>query len=310
MVAHILMQREAAITRAEKNRVAMSLYGLALTHPNAQMWTTVRPSMSDAQIEAELQRMGVDPVEAQSGMQGAPTIRAVDPVTGLVVDRPNPLYKRMDNALVVKVNGEDRVILFNKANPRALRMVQNLKNQDGVIGLDMAGSVVGRATRYLAAINTQYNPAFGMVNIVRDLGGAMVNLTDTPLAGKQARVLGDSIAAMQGIARDLRGDSKRTPWSDLWKQFQEDGGRTGYRDLFIDPYKRAESVQGDLDKLSKAGKLTPGAAAHAVLDLLDDFNTTLENGVRLSAYKAALDMGPIQQLKVDTKAAEPPAPVR
>jgi hypothetical protein len=292
MLAHILMQREAAITRAEKNRVAMSLYGLALTNPNAEMWTTIRPSMPSDQIANELVRMGVDPMEAEVGMQGVPTIRGVEPVSGKVVDRPNPMYKRLDNSLVVKVNGEDRVILFNASNERAVRLVRNLKNQDGVLGqLDLAGSIVGKATRYFASINTQYNPAFGMVNIVRDVGGAMVNLTDTALAGKQARVLSDSIPAMIGIARDLRGDAQRTPWSDLWQQFQDDGGRTGYRDLFIDPYKRADAVQSELDKLGKDGKLTPGAAAHAVLDLLDDFNTTLENGVRLSAYKAALDKG-------------------
>lgn len=292
MLAHILMQREAAITRAEKNRVAMSLYGLALTNPNSEMWTTIRPSMPSDQIADELVRMGVDPMEAEVGMQGVPTIRGVDPVSGKVVDRPNPMYKRLENSLVVKVNGEDRVILFNASNERAARLVRNLKNQDGVLGqLDLAGSIVGKATRYFASINTQYNPAFGMVNIVRDVGGAMVNLTDTALAGKQARVLSDSIPAMIGIARDLRGDAQRTPWSDLWTQFQDDGGRTGYRDLFIDPYKRADAVQSELDKLGKDGKLTPGAAAHAVLDLLDDFNTTLENGVRLSAYKAALDKG-------------------
>lgn len=292
MVAHILMQREAAITRAEKNRVAMALYGLALTNPNAEMWTTIRPSMPSDQIANELVRMGVDPMEAEVGMQGVPTIRSVDSVSGKVVDRPNPMYKRLDNALVVKVNGEDRVILFNANNERAARLVQNLKNQDGVLGqLDIAGSIVGKATRYFAAINTQYNPAFGMVNVIRDVGGALVNLTDTQLAGQQARVLSDSIPAMIGIARDLRGDAQRTPWSDLWQQFQDDGGRTGYRDLFIDPYKRADAVQKELETLGKEGKLTPGAAAHAVLDLLDDFNTTLENGVRLAAYKAALDKG-------------------
>lgn len=292
MLAHVLMQRETAITRAEKNRAAMSLYGLALTNPNAEMWTTIRPSMPADQIADELVRMGVDPMDAEVGMQGVPTIRGVDPVSGKVVDRPNPMYKRLDNALTVKVNGEDRVILFNAENERAMRLVRNLKNQDGVLAhLDLAGSFIGKATRYFASINTQYNPAFGMVNVIRDVGGALVNLSDTALAGKQARVLSDSIPAAIGIARDLRGDAQRTPWSDLWQQFQDDGGRTGYRDLFTDPYKRAEAVQSELDKLSKQGTLTPGAAAHAVLDLLDDFNTTLENGVRLSAYKAALDQG-------------------
>jgi hypothetical protein len=43
VLAHVLMQREAAITRAEKNRVGLSLYGLALSHPNRDFWTTIKP---------------------------------------------------------------------------------------------------------------------------------------------------------------------------------------------------------------------------------------------------------------------------
>jgi hypothetical protein len=73
ILAHVLMQREAAITRAEKNRVAMSFYGLALTHPNRAFWTTIRPDMRSAQILSELQAMGVDPALAATDMQPIPT---------------------------------------------------------------------------------------------------------------------------------------------------------------------------------------------------------------------------------------------
>src|SRR5574343_90093 len=60
VLAHVLMQREAAITRAEKNRVGMSLYGLALSNPNKAFWGTVVPKMSTPEIIAELQSMGVN----------------------------------------------------------------------------------------------------------------------------------------------------------------------------------------------------------------------------------------------------------
>ena len=292
MLAHVLMQREAAITRAEKNRVGMSLYGMALSHPNKAFWSTVQPKMSTADIVAELQRMGVDPMDGIMGMDAAPTIRTVDDRTGLVVDRPNPMYKKLDNAIVVKVNGEDRVILFNTKNERAMRMAESLKNQHFDQGMWVnAANTVAPVTRFMSAMMTQYNPAFGMVNAVRDIQGALVNLTSTPLNGKQARVLADTPAAVIGIARDIRGDGKRTPWSDLWVQFQEDGGRTGYRDLVVSPYERAANMEKDIKRMQQEGKWTPGNAAHAVLDLLGDFNDSLENGVRLAAYKAALDKG-------------------
>lgn len=292
MLAHVLMQREAAITRAEKNRVDMSLYGMALSHPNKAFWSTVQPNMKTADIVAELQRMGVDPMDGIMGMDAAPTIRTVDDRTGLVVDRPNPMYKKLDNAIVVKVNGEDRVILFNTKNERAMRMAGSLKNQHFDQGMWVdAANTVAPVTRFMASMMTQYNPAFGMVNAVRDIQGALMNLTSTPLNGKQARVLADTPAAVIGIARDIRGDGKRTPWSDLWVQFQEDGGRTGYRDLVVSPYERAANMEKDIKRMQQEGKWTPGNAAHAVLDLLGDFNDSLENGVRLAAYKAALDKG-------------------
>jgi hypothetical protein len=39
--------------------------------------------------------------------------------------------------------------------------------------LDLANSVVGKATRWLASVNTQYNPAFGLVNLTRDVAGGL-----------------------------------------------------------------------------------------------------------------------------------------
>jgi hypothetical protein len=137
VLAHLFEQREAAITRAEKNRVAMSLYGLALSHPNRDFWTTIKPGMSNIAIAQELQRMGVNVATALAGHEPAPTIRDVSPVTGLVVDRPNPMYKNLPGAITLRLNGEDRVLMLNTDDPRAKRLATDLKNLDG---LTRAGS--------------------------------------------------------------------------------------------------------------------------------------------------------------------------
>lgn len=291
MLAHVLMQREAAITRAEKNHVAMALYGLALSNPNPEFWTTIRPSMSDAKITAELQAMGVDPATAALGMERAPTIRTVDEATGKVVDRPNPMYRNLPGAITLKVNGEDRVLMLNVQDVRGQRLAENLKNLDGLTRIDIAGSIVGKTTRWLAAVNTQYNPVFGLKNVVRDVLGGTINLGSTALRGNALKVLRDTTPAMQGIARELAMPGKGGTWGKLWQQFQEDGGKTGWKENWRDPQERARAIEAELKAASSAGKLTPGKAAHAIFDLLDGFNTTLENSVRLSAYKAALDKG-------------------
>lgn len=292
ILAHVLMQREAAITKAEKNRVGLALYGLALTNPNTDFWATIRPSMQVSQIAAELKAMGVDPLVAEAGMQGVPTIRTVDPILDRVVDRPNPMYKSLPGALTVKVDGEDRVLMFNEKDPRALRLAESLKNMDGLTRFDLASSIIGKTTRWMAAVNTQYNPAFGIVNGIRDTFGGAVNLTSTPLRGKSSQVLLDAYTkAGPAIAKELAKPGGDGEWAKLYRQFQEDGGKTGYREMFKDANDRSKAIENELKLLEKAGKLTPRKAAGAMLGLLDGFNTTIENAVRLSAYKTALDQG-------------------
>lgn len=290
ILAHVLMQREAAITRAEKNRVAVALYGMALTNPNPDFWTTIRPGMSPEAIGRELQRMGVDPTVAEAGMQGVPTIRTVDPVLNRVVDRPNPIYKSLPGALVLKVNGEDRVLMLNERDPRGLRMAENLKNLDGLTRLDLANSAVGKTTRWLASVNTQYNPAFGLVNLTRDTLGGAINLSSTKLRGKTAKVLAMTPAAIWGIGRELSG-LPSGEWGKAFREFQKDGGQTGYREMFKDANDRTARLQAELKSLEKAGKLTSQKVAGMLLGALDVFNTTLENAVRLAAYREALASG-------------------
>ncbi len=291
VLGHVLMQREAAITRAEKNRVGMSLYGMVLAYPNPDFWVAIRPGMAKGALRAQLTAMGVDPDEVTAAMDGVPTVRTVDEKTNKVVERPNPLYKSLPGAIVLKVAGEDRVIMFNQKDQRAMRLADSMKNLDGLTKLDIAGSLIGKATRWIASVNTQYNPVFGFVNVVRDLQNGIVNLTSTQLSGHKAEILGNVPAALIGIARDLRDDSKRTEWSDLFVRFQDAGGKTGYRELFRDAADRTKEIERELKQLDAAGSLSIGRGAHAVLDLLDDFNTALENAVRLSAFKAGLDAG-------------------
>lgn len=290
ILAHVLMQREAAITRAEKNRVAVALYGLALTNPNPDFWTTIKPSMSPEAIGRELQRMGVDPTVAEAGMMGVPTIKTVDPTLGRVVSRPNPMYKSLPGAIVLKVNGEDRVLMLNVNDTRGLRMAENLKNMDGLTKFDIAGSIVGKTTRWLASVNTQYNPAFGLVNLTRDTLGGAINLSSTKLRGKTLKVLAMTPSALKGIGLELSG-KKSGEWGRLFRQFQQDGGQTGYREMFKDANDRAKALEAELKAMEKAGKLTTDKVAGKVLGTLDIFNTTLENAVRLAAYREALQEG-------------------
>jgi hypothetical protein len=71
-----------------------------------------------------------------------------------------------------------------------------------------------------------------------------------------------------------------------------DGGKTGYRDAFATSTDRAEAIAKELEHAGKGKQWVTGGERHsAVFGWLSDYNTAVENAMRLSAYKVALDKG-------------------
>ena len=290
ILANVLLQREAAITKAEKNRVKVALYGLALTNPNPRFWTTIRPEGSKEEVTKALVGMGIDPVQAEAGMSAGPRVTKLDPVSGKVVEVLNPYLGSLPTAITMKVNGQTRILLLNEEDPRAVRMAASLKGTDNLTQLDLAGSIVGRATRWMAAVNTQYNPVFGIVNFWRDTTGGVIHLGNTELRGSAAKVMAGLPGALRGIGAHLMGTKDPGKWAQLFEQFQQDGGQTGFREMFADGAARAAAVEKELARMSRS-RLDPRRAALAIGKVLGGFNEVMENAVRLSAYAAALDKG-------------------
>ncbi len=292
ILANIAMQRERAIVRSEKTRVGQAILGLAIQHPNTDFWLAIDPSSvkDPTGTVNDLISMGINPADA-ANIIAEPTQTYVDPQTGMVAQRINPALRGAENVLAVRVNGKDKFVFFNTKDPRALRMVEALKNMDAD-QLSRAMSMVARVTRYFAAVNTQYNPIFGAINFLRDYQGAALNLTDTPIAGETKKVMGDTWPALRGIYADLRARRKGTTtqnnWAKLWDEFQKEGGQTGFRDQFSRSQERADALQRELKRLSEGKAMKAG---RAIFDWLSDYNETMENAVRLAAYKAALDKG-------------------
>ncbi len=297
ILANIAMQRERAILRAEKNKVATAVYGLAIDQPNSDFWLPVNPNKIDGmtpkayqEMEFELIALGLNPADAASIMK-EPKQRYVDPRTGLVSERINPAIRSAQNVLALRVNGEDRFVFFSEKDARAQRMAAALKNLDA----EQLGIVLGAAakvSRWFAAVNTQYNPVFGVVNVARDVQGALMNISTTEIAGKQKAVMGYTMSALRGIYSDIRaqraGRSPISQWARLYEEFQKEGGQTGFRDMFSDSGDRARALQSEIDQITE-GKLK--GAGRAIFGWLSDYNETLENAVRLAAYKVATDQG-------------------
>jgi len=260
---HIMMQREAALTRGEKNNVTKKLYLLAAQNPDPEIWSLDLPKK-----------------------------KVLDPDTGLVRTMVDQGAKLRDNVVMVRIGGKDKFIVFNERNERAVRLAIAMRNLDAN-ELDRFTRTMGRLTRWFSAVNTQYNPIFGVVNLARDTQATMLQLTNTPLAGKQGQVLKGIRANMASIYKDLRRERREAgsgqgPWGKLWEQMQLDGGTTGFRDLYADPSDRAEALQKALDQ---QGQSKTRALGREVMGWLSDFNETMEATTRLAVYKVALDSG-------------------
>lgn len=312
ILANVAMQRERAIVRSEKNRVSQALFGLAVQNPNPQFWLAIDPKSTKdpADMVNDLVSMGISSADAQNIAQ-EPIQTYVDPVTNMVVERPNPLLRGASNVLAARINGSDKFIFFNPQEPRAIRMAEALKNLDA----DQLGrglSIIGKITRYFASINTQYNPIFGVINFLRDVQGAMIQVSDTPVSDKRGQILSDTYSALRGIYSDLRAErsGKQPPgtqWSKLWQEFQIEGGQTGFRDMYSHSEQRAEALAKMIDPSNwansplgkvftangtlKAPMETARKTAAPLFDWLSDYNQTMENAIRLATYKAGLDKG-------------------
>jgi GGDEF domain-containing protein len=298
ILANIALQREKAITRGEKNAVSKALVELVELNPNADFWTT----------------------------KNLPE-QVFNEKTGLVEDHINNMYKNMPNVITAKVVVKGKVVekavIFNEHDERAMRMAEAMKNLDAA-GLNGVLAVSATITRYFASVNTQYNPVFGLTNITRDIQDMLINLDNTPLKDHKAEVAKQIPEMIKGIYLSSRlatkgKESRLAPVlnmfstknnaanAKLWEELQDEGGMTGYRDMFANSADRAKAIEHELDPhnwvKSKWGKVfTAGGAlkvpmtvaqdlAAPIFDWLSDYNQTLEGATRLSVYKVAIDNG-------------------
>lgn len=316
ILGNIALERERVLVRGEKMRTVIALAGLLKKYPMPDLATLVKPTT----ITYHNPLTGLE--ETMPGDVGGyrmPTIATVQTVvdeeTGervrRVVHRPDPAYKGRDNVVNFRLHGEDHAIVFNEHNPRAVMIARALKDLD-VGEMNAVLTAIAPITRYLASINTQYNPVFGVTNFVRDVQFAMLTLQSTPLRGKQVEILRNVRAVMGGIYQDARairrGEHPSSVAARLWERFEHVGGPTGYRDLFRTSDERVRAIQHALDpdwwqktipgKIATLGGLLGRAesvivqrALKPIFEWLSDYNLTMENAIRLAVFKAAIDQG-------------------
>jgi hypothetical protein len=253
MIAHILTQHEVMINRAEKNKVGQAMYRLVDENPNPALWSTTDMPQS-SYLKAD----------------------------GTAGYRPNV---QDPNILAVKFNGESKYIYFKPDNAYAAQMASALKNMESKTQGPIVQTLL-TLNRFLAAVNTSLSPEFVISNFFRDFQTAAYNLTDTEIKNMEAKVLKGVPKSMAGIRNALRGDGTHE-WAGYFDEFRRAGGMTGWMQSYEDIEDRMHAIRRQLT-IDKTMGLRH---VKGIFKTIGDYNTVVENGVRLSAYKHARDAG-------------------
>jgi len=285
---NLVKQREEIIQRGEKNRVGQAFYGLVLSAPQSDFWAVATPKTTPENLRKMLARAGVSDADIAALTQGI-TTQILDKETGISKTVINKHLASLPNVVSMRLDGEDRIVILNRKNDAAMRLAQDMRDE---IPKWMVTSpvfdAIGQVTRYMASINTQYNPVFGLTNLTRDIQECLLNLASTELYDKQAEVLKGIPIAIGTVYQVERGNKSVNPeWAAYYREFLESGAATGYADNYQTIEDRARALEREM--FQKGFRNQKGVKQ--VLDLLSDYNTAVENGTRLSVFVAARKNG-------------------
>ena len=311
----LLYQRERAIARAENNEVGKSIYRLFLEHPAPKFAISVNPdAIYDREaLIAELQQLGydnaadvVDNIMAEPKekylRKVKPSDFVIDPTTGFpipntkeVVDARVSRNARFgDNVLTFKMNGHERYVFFDKKDPNAITMIRTLKQLDAQqLGWFLSGNRF--ITHYLGQVYTVLNPIFGIANGIKDYPFGMVNLSTTPLRGKQLQVTAKIMPAMLGIISMLRKEragggfnESIYKWQRIYSEALDAGFQTSNRYAILHTGEDRTYITNLLDQFKDNNAKQ---VFRYVINMTYDFSSMIENGVRLAAYQQMREAG-------------------
>ena len=264
IIASMMAQNQRSIDRGERNKVGQSFANLLRGF--------------------EEQPDGTFKVNQQLKTHMEKIARFVD-------DMPQQMQQSLDKnrILTIKENGVEVKVHFEDA-----RIGRALKGHLTPESVGKFTKALGKMNKYLSSINTTYNPAFVIPNFAKDLETAGVNMQQYDQKGMTKEVLTSTVSAVKGIAAVLRG-GKETYWSEQYKKFVSAGGKNATNQMgdLQDQINNIGDILGDISQtgIKKKLGLNKNGFTRKLLNFLDDYNTAVENGVRVSVFTSLTKRG-------------------
>lgn len=271
IIANVMAQNTQTIQRAERNKVGRSLVELLRAHGG---------------VIPEMRIVAYD-----NGQPRTPVTRGIGS-SGMVQIVPEDYRARRDKYLVVKEDGRPVVVEFS--DPRIAQAMNGSITPASQNALIRGMSYVNRL---LANLNTSWNPEFMFSNFPRDVATALYNIGQYEMDGIRTEVAKNVFPALMGIRDALRKDGK-SEWAQVFEEFIDAGGQNSLNTM-DNLASHIGNLEAQLKEVSDESAKGNAVAVknfligkgRSLLTLLEDYNTVVENGMRLALFKALRDRG-------------------
>ena len=283
IMGNLFQQNTTAILRAERNKVGLSMLNLLETNDPNIVTTT----------EADLAR-----TDFGSVIQVTPRKKVVDTRTGVISQRAiTPQEIAQDpNVLIVKRRNpenekEIQEVAIEFTDPRiasAMRGDSLVSPSHGMSGIRF----LARVNRFLASVNTSYNPAFIVPNFSRDLITASINIAQYDLPNVQRDMLKNVPSSMRGIRRYVFSNDRDSDEAKMYERFLNAGGQNVLNTVttLADQVRDINNIMGNVAKRPIRDSFV-GKGVKKLGSLLENTNIVAENAMRVATFKTLVEKG-------------------
>lgn len=259
IMANLMHQNQNSIIRSERNRVGQSFVELLRNEPTL--------TASYARIISQ-----------------RPTMRVLS--GGIVKTRPDPRFADRDDILVVKEAGKETYVEIDDA-----RIALAMKGSTGLSPQKTGGlvKILGKVNRYLSNINTSYNPEFVVTNLLRDIQTAGVNISQYEMNGLTKEIMLSLPKQLAGIRRAIRDGDTSSQGAKDYLEFVRAGGQNSLNTMndLSDQIENLDKIMSDISDGGRSNSLKKTKEGFGkIFQLLEDYNTVAENGIRVATFKA------------------------
>ena len=294
--ATIVSERGTQAARAVKNTsFGKRLIDLIQQNPNDEVWELISPDnprykrafdTSYTYVGPDASRYGERKTDISGEADKKNWVKKVRVIQDPVI---NPTGQEL---LGVKVDGEQYFVEFK--NPDLRKAVLNLDAQSVGFLVEKLNGI----TRFMSYVNTSLNPEFVMGNFPRDVQTAIYNIIgEQSMAGGKAvnakgivgKVIKRTIPSIGVFYKGFRNpDSLSAEDARDFNEFIKTGAKT---DWFHskDPEQQKKNIESMIEMASGTFKGNAKKGFRSTLDFIDDYNSAVENGVRLATFVAARD---------------------